>query len=145
MSRSIIAGGLVAVKKAATLYISILLSYTTRLMSQKTAQVAELIRHELAAIMARELELPAGALVTITQVEISPDLENAVIWVTVTPEAQAGVVYGLLRDKRTELRHLLTEQVKLRVAPKLRFRMDKAGGLVVEVERLLQEIHGEKK
>ena len=134
-----------AVKKAATLYISILLSYTTRLMSQKTAQVAELIRHELAAIMARELELPAGALVTITQVEISPDLENAVIWVTVTPEAQAGVVYGLLRDKRTELRHLLTEQVKLRVAPKLRFRMDKAGGLVVEVERLLQEIHGEKK
>ena len=76
-------------------------------MSKRTEQVSILIQQKLNEIVTREIELPAGVLVTITKVEVAKDLKYATVWLSVTPEDKAGVGYGKLRDKKKEIRKML--------------------------------------
>lgn len=113
-------------------------------MSQRAQQVSELIRHALTEIMSRELELPAGVLITVTNIEVSHDLSYVKVWITITPHEQTGLAYGLIRENLSTLRHELSQKVVLREAPKLRFQIDRAESLVGEVEQLLKKIKEEK-
>lgn len=102
-----------------------------------------LIQQKLNEVITREVEFPAGILVTITKVEVSADLKYATVWIAPTPAAKAGIAYGKLRNKARELQKLVGEEMDLRVTPKLRFRVDKSQMAVEEVERLLSEIRRE--
>ena len=53
-------------------------------MTRRTLRVNELIREELSALIQRELKDPrlAQGLTTITEVTVSPDLRNAIVYVS---------------------------------------------------------------
>jgi len=103
-------------------------------------QTNELIQHELSQIMARELELPAGALITISKVRVSKDLNYATVYITISPAEEVGRVYGILRDNLGILGAALGETIQMRRTPKLSFRMDRQAEKVMEIEKLLDEV-----
>jgi len=52
-------------------------------MSQRTERVDELLRQEIGEIVAREIADPRVGFTTITEVETTPDLRHAKVWVSV--------------------------------------------------------------
>ena len=56
-------------------------------MSERTARVDELLREEISEVIRREVQDPRIGFVTITDVEVSPDLGHANVWVSVIGSA----------------------------------------------------------
>ena len=52
-------------------------------MSERTARLDELLREEISDIVRREVDDPRIGFVTITDVEVAPDLRHASVWVSV--------------------------------------------------------------
>jgi ribosome-binding factor A len=52
-------------------------------MSERTARLDELLREEISDVVRREVDDPRIGFVTITDVEVSPDLRHANVWVSV--------------------------------------------------------------
>jgi ribosome-binding factor A len=56
-------------------------------MSQRTKRLDELLREEINDVIRREVDDPRIGFVTITDVDVSPDLRHANVWVSVIGEA----------------------------------------------------------
>jgi ribosome-binding factor A len=57
-------------------------------MTQRTARVDELLREEISEVVRREVDDPRIGFVTITDVETTPDLRHANVWVSVIGSAE---------------------------------------------------------
>jgi ribosome-binding factor A len=64
-------------------------------MSERTARLDELLREEISEVIRREVDDPRIGFVTITDVEVSPDLRHASVWVS---------VIGSVEERRQSLR-----------------------------------------
>ena len=56
-------------------------------MSERTARLDELLRQEISEVVRREVDDPRIGFVTITEVEVSPDLRHANVWVSIIGSA----------------------------------------------------------
>ena len=66
-------------------------------MTGRTARLDELLREEISSVLSRELDDPRIGFVTITDVEVTPDLSHANVWVS---------IIGTTDEKRQTLRAL---------------------------------------
>jgi ribosome-binding factor A len=57
-------------------------------MTQRTARLDELLREEISQVIRREVDDPRVGFVTITDVEVSPDLRHANVWVSIIGSAE---------------------------------------------------------
>lgn len=57
-------------------------------MSERTARLDELLRQEISEVIRREVDDPRIGFVTITDVEVSPDLRHANVWVSIIGSAE---------------------------------------------------------
>jgi ribosome-binding factor A len=95
--------------------------------SQRQLRAGELIRHALAACLARgELFDPDldHVSVTVSEVRMSPDLRVATAYVLPLGGVNTGNVLAALERNKVELRKLITREVALKFSPELRFRPD---------------------
>jgi ribosome-binding factor A len=105
------------------------LSKNDRPQSQRPLRVGEELRHALARIFERgELRDPAlaGAVVTVSEVRVSPDLKNATAYVVPLGGDNVGEVMAGLARSAPYLRRALAREVKLRHAPGIAFALDTA-------------------
>ena len=93
-------------------------------MKHRLERVNELMRRELGELINREVSFQA-ALVTVQQVDITADLKNAHVYVSVmgTPE-QSNEALARLHAARKNLQHLLSKRVVLKFTPHLHFKLD---------------------
>jgi len=109
--------------------------------SRRQRRVAELIHRELSLLLMLDARDPRLADVTITAVDITPDLMLAHVYFTVlgddekVAEAQAG-----LQRATGYLRTQLAARVQLRVMPHLTFALDKSAAYGQRIDKLLSEI-----
>ena len=118
--------------------------------TNRPRRVAELIKRELAGLIARELDDPRAHQVTLTYAEISPDLKHARVYFSLLAGAQeAAPVAAALNRASGFMRHALAERLKLRVVPDLRFEFDasleRGDRLTRLIERAVSEDRGTKK
>jgi ribosome-binding factor A len=117
--------------------------------------VGEQIRAELARLLREEVADPRIGLVTLTRVDVAPDLGNArVFWSAIPPAGPAPSEAERAREaERTEhgleraaafLRRRLAEELPLRRVPELRFRHDPSLALGSETLSLLREIQDDE-
>ena len=95
-------------------------------MSRRLLRINDLLRKELSDLLARHVKDPRlGPLLTIIDVETSPDLRHARIFISVlgTPEQKDEALSGL-RSATRFLRHELGERLDLRRVPELTFLQD---------------------
>lgn len=90
--------------------------------SRRQAQVAETIAHRAADYFARESN--RQSLVTITRADVSPDLKNVLIFLSVMPtSAEEGVLHFAKRS-RSEFRDYLKKHATLKFLPNIDFEID---------------------
>ena len=105
-------------------------------------RINELIHHELSRLISEEVETP-GFLATITKVEVTPDLREARVSVSVLPETERGRIVKILQKQAFRLHQELNKRVKLRIVPKLLFFSDDTAIRAQEIDQLLDSIKEE--
>ena len=85
-------------------------------------RLKEVLKEELGKIIAREVEFD-GSLATITDIDVSSDLENAVISVSIFPQDKAEEGLEILRKRQPWLQHLLAEKLRIKHMPKIAFQL----------------------
>ena len=112
-------------------------------MSRRMEKVADLLQTEIAELLARRVKHPAieRAMVSITHVDVAPDLSNARIHVSVMADAeeQAEVLDALGRSA-SFLHRELTKLIRIRRVPFLRFELDHSIAEADRLTALMQEV-----
>jgi len=89
-------------------------------MSQRTDRVDELLRQEIGAILAREVADPRVGFATVTDVETTPDLQHAKVWVSVIGDAaERRATLEALDGAMGYVRRELGVRLRLRRVPAL--------------------------
>jgi ribosome-binding factor A len=117
-------------------------------VTRRTERVGESIREELARVLREDATDPRLRLVTLTRVDVAPDLSQALVFWSVmdaggapsVEEAQAG-----LDAASAFLRRRLAHELRLRRMPLLDFRHDPSLALGSHTLALLHEIEHEPK
>ena len=110
-------------------------------MTARTDRIDELLRQEIGAILARDVQDPRIGFVTITDVETAPDLSTARIWVSVIGQpAERTVTIRALERAMPFVRHELGSRIRLRRIPELHVRLDETAERGTRVLQLLSEI-----
>ena len=107
-------------------------------MKHRKLRVNELLRRELSAIITREMTF-ADALVTINQVDVTPDLKNAHVYVSVLG-ADGFNVINQLDAQRVVLQTELARHVVLKYTPHLIFHLDDSIERGTRIIEILQQI-----
>jgi ribosome-binding factor A len=104
-------------------------------------RVADQIRAEVTTIIARELHDPGVGFVTITRVQVSPDLQHArVFYTSLGDQAAQKSSARALERAASFMRRQIGRRLRLRRAPELQFTFDETVGHQDRVEQLLKEI-----
>lgn len=109
-------------------------------------RVNEVVKRELSGIIAREMNFE-GALVSINQVEVTPDLKNAHVFVSVLGTAARESVISKLASHRPTLQAELARHVTMKYTPHLIFHLDDSierGARVIEIMQEMEASQGEK-
>jgi ribosome-binding factor A len=107
-------------------------------MKHRKLRVNELLRRELSAIITREMTF-TDALVTINQVDVTPDLKNAHVYVSVLG-ADGFNVINQLDAQRVVLQTELARHVVLKYTPHLIFHLDDSIERGTRIIEILQQI-----
>jgi ribosome-binding factor A len=108
----------------------------------RTARVGDQIRAELAALLSREVHDPGIGFVTLTRVDVSPDLHIARVQYTVLGDDKArDNCRRALERARPFLRRQLGSRLRLKRAPELSFHYDDSVAGMDRIERILSELH----
>ena len=108
-------------------------------MNYRRQQLNSLIRNEVAAIIQREVEFPAGVLTTLTHVEVGQDLEEAIIFISVFPSGGKDAVLDILKKRRGEIQTALYKRAKMMMLPPIRFEYDPGAEKSSAIERISLE------
>lgn len=111
-------------------------------MRIRPERVAETIKRELAEILANRMRDPRlGGMISVTDVEVTPDLSLARIFVSVlAAEAERDRALEALIHSTGFVRHELAPRLGLREMPELRFLLDTSIQQGARVEELLRRL-----
>jgi ribosome-binding factor A len=105
-------------------------------------RVADQLRGELAELLARGVHDPGIGFVTLTRVQVSPDLGFArVLYTALGDERARAETDKALKRAVPFLRRQIGSRLRLRRVPELRFVYDESVAGQDRIERLLNELH----
>ncbi|HMC25148.1 MAG TPA: 30S ribosome-binding factor RbfA [Candidatus Udaeobacter sp.] len=116
-------------------------------MKHRMLRVNEVVKRELSGIIAREMTFE-GALVSINHVEVTPDLKNAHVFVSVLGTQAGESVMSKLTSHRPALQAELARHVTMKYTPHLIFHLDNSierGTRVIEIMQEIEATQGDKK
>jgi len=95
-------------------------------MKYRLERVREVLKRELGSIMVRELRF-SSPLVTVSDVDITPDLKQAHVFISaIGSDAQRREAIELLDQNRAMLQHELSKRVVIKYTPHLNFKLDES-------------------
>lgn len=110
--------------------------------SQRQLRVGELIRRELADVLARgdvhDDDL-ARVPITVSEVRMSTDLKVATAYIMPLGGKDQKEALAALRRNKVEVRHLVSRGMTLKYAPDLRFQLDETFDRMDETRRLFED------
>jgi ribosome-binding factor A len=107
--------------------------------TRRTSRVGENVRDALAQILRTDVSVDIGW-VSISEVEVSPDLHYARVYMTGLKEEETKKAVEELRRVAGQIRHHLGKRIHLRYTPELDFRYDETAMRALRVETLLREV-----
>ena len=108
-------------------------------MKHRMLRVNEVVKRELSGIIAREITFE-GALVSINHVDVTSDLKNAHVFVSVLGSATGESVMNKLEEHRPALQSELAGRVTMKFTPHLLFHLDESIARGSRVVEILQQI-----
>ena len=108
-------------------------------------RIQDQIQRVLTDILENQVNDPRVESVYITDVEVDRELDYANIYVSsLAGEAQSEEILEGLENASGFIRYTLSQEIKLRVMPKLRFYWDETPERADRIEALLEEIREER-
>jgi len=96
-------------------------------------------------VLQRRIRDPRLANVTVTGVEVSPDLKQATVFVTsLGDRAARHQALHHLQHASSFIRHELSQSLNMRFTPELRFALDESWQRGARIDQLLDQIHENK-
>jgi ribosome-binding factor A len=110
-------------------------------VTARTDRIDQLLRQEIGAILAKDVQDPRIGFVTVTDVETAPDLSVARVWVSVIGQpAERDLTMKALQHALPFVRHELGSRIRLRRIPELQLRADDTVQRGTRVLQLLAEL-----
>ena len=95
-------------------------------MTQRTEQVAATLKRTIQDVIVRGISDPRiKGLITITKIEVSPDLADATVFCSVLPTEHEEITMHGLQAASKWVRRKAADKIRIRRMPKLHFRIDK--------------------
>ncbi len=107
---------------------------------ERLPKINSLIKQEISKIIERYFKIK-DTFLTITNVETSPDLRNAKIWISVFPPAKEEEALMHLSENASQIQKMLNKKLVMKYVPKISFKIDKTAQKASRVENLLKEIN----
>jgi ribosome-binding factor A len=114
--------------------------------SRRADRVAEAIREDVATFLREGAKDPRlVALVTVTAVDVTRDLRQARVFVSMMgSESERAASLQALDSMTGHLRSRLAKTLRLRVAPEISFRLDESVARAARIETLLAQVRENK-
>lgn len=109
-------------------------------MNPRIPKVNQLIQEELGEILLRELELPDGALVTVTRVDATGNLQEAKVYISVMPEASQQDVFAVLQRNIYDIQQMINKRLRMRPVPRIRWVVETKTSEAQRIEELLEKM-----
>lgn len=113
-------------------------------MTMRSNRVAEQMKKELSDIISRKLKDPRIGFVTVTDVEVTGDLQQATVYISVLGEDsdKESTLLGLSKSKGF-IRSEIGQRIRLRKTPELSFEIDSSVAYGNRIDSLLRDIKEE--
>jgi len=106
----------------------------------RSERIAEAIREEISRIILHELSDPRIGFVTVTGVDLSPDLTNARVLVSVMgTDAQKRTNLRGLRHSASFIQTAVFRRMRLRRPPRVEFELDETVERAYKMSKLIRE------
>jgi ribosome-binding factor A len=107
--------------------------------TRRTSRVGETVRDALVEVFRHDLKDQRLVMVSITDVEVSPDLHLARVYLSGLKEDETKQIVKDLQAQQGKIRHHLGQKIRLRYTPELEFRYDDTSVRAGRIEDLLRE------
>jgi ribosome-binding factor A len=107
--------------------------------TRRTSRVGESVRDALVEVFRHDLKDARFPFVSITGVDVSPDLHFARVFVSGLNEDETKEAVAALQEAKGRVRHFLGKRIRLRYTPELDFRYDETSLRASRIEELLLE------
>lgn len=109
--------------------------------SRRTLKAAEAIREVVSMAILTELRDPRIEGVTVTQVEVTPDMRGAKVFVSIMGnEAKQNLCLRGLQNSAGFLQSKVAERIDTRYTPRLRFELDQGVKKSIAIAKMLSEV-----
>ena len=112
--------------------------------SGRPQKLGDQIQRELSDLLARELRDPRVGMITITSVDVSPDISHAKVFFTMLEKDNLEDTLHGLRRAAGFLRSQLAKRIKLYTTPELRFEYDESVERGDHLSRLIDSVMPKK-
>lgn len=114
-------------------------------MSVRANRIAEQMKKELGEIIGQKLKDPRIGFVTVTGVDVTGDLQQAKVFISVlgTDREREDTLIGLSKAKgfiRTEI----GQRIRLRKTPEIEFELDESVAYGNRIESLIRQVQDEE-
>jgi ribosome-binding factor A len=106
---------------------------------KRTDRVSAELRREIGLLVHAAVRDHALPSVSVSDVEVSRELDWATVWVTALIPGQSATAVKGLKELRGEFRHALSKVMRLRRVPELRFKYDDSVDKGERIESLLRD------
>lgn len=114
-------------------------------MSARSERVQEALRQEISRIVQGEIKDPRLGFITITKVELTPDLRHAKVFFSVFGEDKdKRLALKGLNSAKGYIKGLVSDRVKLRCTPDIDFKIDESLEHTKKIFDILDKIKKEK-
>ena len=111
---------------------------------ERILQINALLRKHLAELIRTRYETSRQALVTISRVEATGNLQQANAYISVLPEEQSDEVVKQLQQQVRFIQKELNKQLAMRPVPRIKFLPDKQEAHAQKIRGLLDKIREEE-
>ncbi len=112
---------------------------------ERTARVNEALKEEIADILDKKLKDPRVGFVTVTGVDVSPDLRHADIFVSIMgSKDEQQATYQILNRAKGFIRSELGKRLRIKFLPELSLYIDESVEEGLRITKLIDQIHKDK-
>jgi ribosome-binding factor A len=108
--------------------------------TRRTSRVGENVRDALVQVLRSDIRGFDMGWSSISEVEVSPDLHYARVYITGLKEEDTKATVEELRRVAGQARHHLGKRIQLRYLPELDFRYDETAMRALRIETILREV-----
>ncbi len=107
---------------------------------KRSKRVGDQLRREVADIIMHRLKDPRIGFLTVTSVDVTDDLRNARVYISVLKKEETDQVLGALNSARGFVRAEVKKRLKMKIIPQFDFFEDPSLDYGEKIDKLLERI-----